>query len=126
MDEIAVSEPILQVQEHSAHTLPGLPMLTIGLTVLRGAIRLSVAGRAALCSLDQQSGAVPATGQRFVAGAADMVKGAPARLAEHGAVAPDEERKAAKVSKLLVVPYYDHATQPVINAGSLYQCRGSA
>jgi hypothetical protein len=32
----------------------------------------------------------------------------------------DEERKAAMVSNLLVVLCGDRATQPVVNAGSLY------
>jgi hypothetical protein len=33
----------------------------------------------------------------------------------------DEERKATMVSNLLVVLCSEHATQPVINAGTLYQ-----
>ena len=37
-----------------------------------------------------------------------------------GQVELDEERKAAMISNLLVVLCSDHATQPVINAGSLY------
>jgi hypothetical protein len=43
-----------------------------------------------------------------------------ARLAVHGIVELDEERKAAMVSNLLVVLCSDHATQPVVNTGSLY------
>jgi chemotaxis response regulator CheB len=33
----------------------------------------------------------------------------------------DEERKAAVVSNLLVVPCSEQATQQVVNTGSLYQ-----
>jgi hypothetical protein len=32
----------------------------------------------------------------------------------------DDERRAAMVSNLLVVLCSDHATQPIINTGSLY------
>jgi hypothetical protein len=42
------------------------------------------------------------------------------RLAEREVVQLDEERKAAMVSNLLVVLCGDRATQPVINASSLY------
>ena len=42
------------------------------------------------------------------------------RLAEEGVVELDEERKAQMVSNLLVVLCGDRATQPVVNAGSLY------
>jgi hypothetical protein len=49
-----------------------------------------------------------------------MVQLALARLNEQDVVELDEERKAAMVSNLLVVLCSDHATQPVVNAGSLY------
>jgi hypothetical protein len=42
------------------------------------------------------------------------------RLRAEGVVELDEERKAAMVSNLLVVLCGDRATQPVVNAGSLY------
>ena len=42
------------------------------------------------------------------------------RLAEKGVVQLDEERKAAMVSNLLVVLCGERSTQPVINAGTLY------
>jgi hypothetical protein len=44
-----------------------------------------------------------------------------ARLAEEDVVELDEERKAAMVSNLLVVLCGDRGTQPIVNAGSLYQ-----
>ena len=68
----------------------------------------------------QQAGAVVAARQRIVEGAVGMVELALARLAERDVVELDEERKAAMVSNLLVVLCGDRATQPVVNAGSLY------
>ncbi|MFI6734122.1 SPFH domain-containing protein [Nonomuraea sp. NPDC050451] len=69
----------------------------------------------------QQAGAVVAARQRIVEGAVGMVEMALARLAEHDVVELDEERKAAMVSNLLVVLVGDRDTQPVVNAGTLYQ-----
>ncbi|QUQ68037.1 SPFH domain-containing protein [Kutzneria sp. CA-103260] len=68
----------------------------------------------------QQAGAVVAARQRIVEGAVGMVELALARLAERDVVELDEERKAAMVSNLLVVLCGDRATQPVVNAGTLY------
>jgi regulator of protease activity HflC (stomatin/prohibitin superfamily) len=68
----------------------------------------------------QQAGAVVAARQRIVEGAVGMVEMALARLAERDVVELDEERKAAMVSNLLVVLCGDRATQPVVNAGTLY------
>ncbi|MEV4169964.1 SPFH domain-containing protein [Nonomuraea sp. NPDC049709] len=69
----------------------------------------------------QQAGAVVAARQRIVEGAVGMVEMALAKLAEHDVVELDEERKAAMVSNLLVVLVGDRDTQPVVNAGTLYQ-----
>jgi hypothetical protein len=69
----------------------------------------------------QQAGAVVAARQRIVDGAVGMVEAALTRLDEENVVELDEERKAAMVSNLLVVLCSDHATQPVVNTGSLYQ-----
>jgi hypothetical protein len=41
-------------------------------------------------------------------------------LSRQNIVRLDEERKASMVSNLLVVLCGDRATQPVVNAGSLY------
>lgn len=68
----------------------------------------------------QQAGAVVSARERIVEGAVGMVDMALARLAEKDIVALDEERKAAMVSNLLVVLCGDRATQPIVNAGSLY------
>jgi len=69
----------------------------------------------------QQAAAVVAARRRIVDGAVGMVESALTRLAADGLVELDEERKAAMVSNLLVVLCSDHATQPVVNTGTLYQ-----
>ncbi|RJQ80581.1 SPFH domain-containing protein [Pseudonocardiaceae bacterium YIM PH 21723] len=69
----------------------------------------------------QQASAVVAARTRIVEGAVGMVELALQRLAEQNVVELDEERKAAMVSNLLVVLCGDRSTQPVVNAGSLYQ-----
>jgi len=68
----------------------------------------------------QQAGAVVAARGRIVEGAVGMVEMALDKLSERGIVDLDEERKAAMVSNLLVVLCGDRATQPIVNAGSLY------
>jgi regulator of protease activity HflC (stomatin/prohibitin superfamily) len=68
----------------------------------------------------QQAGAVVAARERIVEGAVGMVEMALDRLSEREIVDLDEERKAAMVSNLLVVLCGDRATQPIVNAGSLY------
>ena len=68
----------------------------------------------------QQAAAVVAARQQIVAGAVGMVEMALNRLDEENVVELDEERKATMVSNLLVVLCSDHATQPVVNTGSLY------
>jgi len=84
--------------------------------------RLSYAPEIAQAMLRrQQAGAVVAARQRIVDGAVGMVESALSRLCAGGAVELDEERKAAMVSNLLVVLCSEHATQPVINTGTLYQ-----
>jgi len=49
-----------------------------------------------------------------------MVEMALEQLAKRGIVELDTERKAAMVSNLLVVLCGERATQPVVNAGTLY------
>jgi len=68
----------------------------------------------------QQANAIVAARERIVEGAVGMVGMALDKLAAQGVVELDEERKAAMVSNLLVVLCGDRATQPVVNAGSLY------
>jgi len=68
----------------------------------------------------QQAGAIIAARQRIVEGAVSMVEMALDQLAKRGIVELDAERKAAMVSNLLVVLCGERATQPVVNAGTLY------
>jgi hypothetical protein len=84
--------------------------------------RLSYAAEIAQAMLRrQQADAVVAARRRLVEGAVGMVREALDDLAEQDVVDLDEERKAAMVSNLLVVLCSDHATQPVVNTGTLYQ-----
>jgi hypothetical protein len=69
----------------------------------------------------QQASAVVAARQKIVEGAVGMVEMALAELSRKELVHLDEERKAAMVSNLLVVLCSEHAAQPVLNTGTLYQ-----
>jgi regulator of protease activity HflC (stomatin/prohibitin superfamily) len=69
----------------------------------------------------QQAQAVVAARQTLVEGAVSMVEMALNKLSERKIVKLDDERKAAMVSNLLVVLCGERETQPVVNAGSLYQ-----
>ena len=69
----------------------------------------------------QQASAVIAARSMIVEGAVSMVEMALAELAKRSVVNLDEERKAAMVSNLLVVLCSEHETQPIVNAGTLYQ-----
>jgi len=69
----------------------------------------------------QQAGAIIAARQRIVEGAVGMVEMALDLLSSRDVVHLDNERKAAMVSNLLVVLCGDRNTQPVINAGTIYQ-----
>ncbi len=68
----------------------------------------------------QQAEAIIAARQKIVDGAVGMVQMALNRLREDGVLELDEERKANMVSNLMVVLCADKATQPIVNAGSLY------
>ncbi len=69
----------------------------------------------------QQANAVIAARTRIVEGAVGMVEMALDELSKKQVVELDEERKATMVSNLLVVLCSEHETQPVVNAGTLYQ-----
>jgi regulator of protease activity HflC (stomatin/prohibitin superfamily) len=94
-----------------------------GVTVVESRItRLSYASEIAQAMLRrQQADAVVSARYRLVEGAVGMVRLALDRLAAEDLVDLDDERKAAMVSNLLVVLCSDHATQPVVNTGTLYQ-----
>ncbi|MBT2188699.1 SPFH domain-containing protein [Sphingobium nicotianae] len=69
----------------------------------------------------QQAEAVISARSKLVQGAVGMVEMALTMLSEKGVVELDDERKAAMVSNLMVVLCSERDTQPVVNAGSLYQ-----
>lgn len=69
----------------------------------------------------QQAQAVVAARQTLVEGAVGMVEMALTMLSAKNVVELDDERRAAMVSNLMVVLCGERDTQPVVNAGSLYQ-----
>ena len=69
----------------------------------------------------QQAEAVIAARAKLVMGAVTMVEMALQQLSEKDVVHLDDERRAAMVSNLMVVLCGERDTQPVVNAGSLYQ-----
>jgi len=69
----------------------------------------------------QQAQAVVAARTTLVEGAVGMVEMALAMLSEKNVVELDDERRAAMVSNLMVVLCGERDTQPIVNAGSLYQ-----
>jgi regulator of protease activity HflC (stomatin/prohibitin superfamily) len=69
----------------------------------------------------QQAGAIIAARTKIVEGAVGMVEMALDRLSRNNVVVLDEERKAAMVSNLLVVLCSERSTQPIVNAGTIYQ-----
>lgn len=69
----------------------------------------------------QQAEAVVAARKTLVEGAVGMVELALEQLSDKNVVELDDERRAAMVSNLMVVLCSERDTQPVVNAGSLYQ-----
>jgi len=69
----------------------------------------------------QQASAVVAARQKIVEGAVGMVEMALNELGEKDLVEFDEDKKATMISNLLVVLCSEHAAQPVINTGTIYQ-----
>jgi len=125
----AASTGALSLRDHSDEVATQLAaeiaarVVPAGVDIIEARItRLSYAPEIAQVMLQrQQANAVVAARSRIVEGAVGMVQMALARLAEEGFVELDEERKAAMVSNLLVVLCGDRGTQPIVNAGSLYQ-----
>jgi regulator of protease activity HflC (stomatin/prohibitin superfamily) len=68
----------------------------------------------------QQAEAVISARHKIVQGAVAMVEQALTALSERNVVVLDDERKAAMVGNLLVVLCSDRETQPIVNAGTLY------
>ena len=69
----------------------------------------------------QQAEAIISARKKIVLGAVSMVESAITDLAAGGVVELDAERRAAMVSNLMVVLCGERDTQPVVNAGTLYQ-----
>ncbi len=69
----------------------------------------------------QQAQAVVAARRTLVEGAVGMVEMALEMLSAKNVVELDDERRAAMVSNLMVVLCGERDTQPVVNAGTLYQ-----
>ena len=69
----------------------------------------------------QQAEAVIAARAKLVEGAVTMVEYALRDLSAKNVVELDDERRAAMVSNLMVVLCSERDTQPVVNAGTLYQ-----
>jgi regulator of protease activity HflC (stomatin/prohibitin superfamily) len=69
----------------------------------------------------QQAQAVVAARTTLVEGAVGMVEMALTMLSAKNVVELDDERRAAMVSNLMVVLCGERDTQPIVNAGSLYQ-----
>lgn len=69
----------------------------------------------------QQAQAVVAARKTLVEGAVGMVEMALAMLSDKNVVELDDERRAAMVSNLMVVLCGERDTQPIVNAGTLYQ-----
>ena len=68
----------------------------------------------------QQAEAIISARKKIVHGAVSMVEEALKGLSEREIVQLDDERKAAMVFNLLVVLCSDKDTQPIVNAGTLY------
>jgi regulator of protease activity HflC (stomatin/prohibitin superfamily) len=68
----------------------------------------------------QQASAIIAARSQIVEGAVGMVESALSQLADRGVLELDAERRAQMAGNLLVVLCSDQASQPVVNAGSLY------
>ena len=98
-------------------------LATAGVEVIEARIsHLAYAPEIAQAMLQrQQAGAIIAARQRIVEGAEGMVEMALDLLSKREILEFDNERKAAMVSNLLVVLCGERATQPVINAGTIYQ-----
>lgn len=119
--QIALRSHATEISKHLKDEL-GDRLADAGVQVLDARIsHLAYAPEIAQAMLQrQQANAIIAARTRIVAGAVGMVEMALAELQKNGVVQLDEERKANMVSNLLVVLCGDRATQPIVNAGTLY------
>jgi regulator of protease activity HflC (stomatin/prohibitin superfamily) len=113
-DSTVVSE-VLTGELRDRFALAGVEVLESRVTHLAYAPEIAQAMLAR-----QQANAIVAARFKIVEGAVGMVSNALEMLRQQDVVTLDEERKAQMVSNLLVVLCGDRATQPVVNAGTLY------
>jgi len=113
-DSTVVSE-VLTAELRDRFSLAGVEVLESRVTHLAYAPEIAQAMLAR-----QQANAIVAARYKIVEGAVGMVSNALDLLREQNVVTLDEERKAQMVSNLLVVLCGDRATQPIVNAGTLY------
>jgi len=121
-DEISLRGATDEVNVHLQHELQQR-LDRAGVAVLEARLsHLAYAPEIAVAMLQrQQATAVIAARKKIVEGAVGMVDDALRALSQGGILQLDEERKAAMVSNLLVVLCSEHAAQPVLNTGTLYQ-----
>ncbi|WP_457097949.1 SPFH domain-containing protein [Lysobacter sp. P5_B9] len=119
--QIALRSHAAEISQHLEQELSDR-LADAGVQVLNARIsHLAYAPEIAQAMLQrQQANAIIAARTRIVAGAVGMVEMALAELQKNGVVQLDEERKAQMVSNLLVVLCGERATQPIVNAGTLY------
>jgi regulator of protease activity HflC (stomatin/prohibitin superfamily) len=112
----------LEVAEHMKKEIQDR-LATAGVEVIEARIsHLAYAPEIAQAMLQrQQAGAIVAARSRIVEGAVGMVEMALDQLSKREILELDNERRAAMVSNLLVVLCGERGTQPVVNAGTIYQ-----
>jgi regulator of protease activity HflC (stomatin/prohibitin superfamily) len=121
-DQMSLRGNTAEVAEHMKKEIQDR-LAKAGVEVLEARIsHLAYAPEIAQAMLQrQQAGAIIAARQRIVEGAVGMVQMALDMLSQREILELDNERKAAMVSNLLVVLCGERSTQPVINAGTIYQ-----
>jgi regulator of protease activity HflC (stomatin/prohibitin superfamily) len=112
MDEVSDA---LRVELQARFAKAGVKVLDARLTHLAYAAEI-----AQVMLRRQQAEAIISARHKIVQGAVSMVEAAIRGLSDREIVVLDDERKAAMVSNLLVVLCSDRDTQPVVNAGTLY------
>ena len=121
-DELSLRGNTAEVAEHLKTEIQDR-LAKAGVEVMEARIsHLAYAPEIAQAMLQrQQAGAIIAARQRIVEGAVGMVQMALDMLSHREILHLDNERRAAMVSNLLVVLCGERSTQPVINAGTIYQ-----
>lgn len=107
---------ILEAQLNERLAIAGIEIVEARINYLAYAPEI-----AAVMLRRQQADAIISAREKIVDGAVGMVKMALNKLREEDIIELDEDKKAAMVSNLLVVLCSEEGTQPIVNAGSLYQ-----